>query len=132
MNLLTHRNSLKLYSNNMKSYTNWKNTDFSTNFCQIEAYFLSKNCFYPFKKPTGQRFTLLFNSFRVLINENVEIFSENAVFKNCGKNVKDSRHFGVTVAILSHKTALISANNPIGQRVHSLLNVFNVLIHETS
>ena len=31
-----------------------------------------------------------------------------------------------------YKTAFISANNPIGQRNHSLLIVFNVLIHEIS
>ena len=34
------------------------------------------------------------------------------------------------MAILFYKTAFISANNPIGQRNHSWLKVFNVLIHE--
>ena len=40
-------------------------------------------------------------------------------------------YFGVNVAILfSYKTAFISAKNPIGQRNHSWLKVFNVVIHE--
>ena len=34
--------------------------------------------------------------------------------------------------IFSYKTAFYSPNNPIGQRVHPLLNVFNVLTHEIS
>ena len=39
-------------------------------------------------------------------------------------------YFGVHVAILFYKTASISANNPIVQRNHSWLKVFNVLINE--
>ena len=47
------------------------------------------------------------------------------------KKVRFFDYFGVHVAILFlYKTAFISANNPIGQRNHSRLKVFNVLIYE--
>ena len=48
-----------------------------------------------------------------------------------GKEVIIFDYFGVHVAILFYQTAFISANNPIGQRNHPWLKVFNVLIHET-
>ena len=46
------------------------------------------------------------------------------------KKCKFFYYFGVLVAIFFYKTAFISANNPIGQRNHSWLKVFNVPIHE--
>ena len=45
------------------------------------------------------------------------------------KKVRFFDYFELHVAILN-ETAFFSANNPIRQRNHSWMNVFNVLIHE--
>ena len=82
------------------------------------------------KTPSGQRIQLLLNTFRVLTHESIENVTKIALEN---RNVFFFQRFfvylGVIVAICSYKTAFISPNNPIGQQIHLLLNVFNVLIH---
>ena len=83
--------------------------------------------------PTGQQIQLLLNGFRVLIFENIDNFTQIAL-ENEKKNVIKLNFFANfgSLAIFSYKTAFYSLNHPTGQRVHSLLNVFNVLIHKIS
>ena len=50
------------------------------NFCvKLKLKFLSETGTYPIKKPIGERLQLLLNRFRVLIHENVEVFTKVAL-----------------------------------------------------
>ena len=66
----------------MKNLHKMKFLGLFDNFCvKLKLNFLSETGTYPIKKPTGERFQLLLNCFRVLIHEKVEVFTKVA-FEN--------------------------------------------------
>ena len=117
---------LNLYSNNIKRLHKLEMFGLFDNFGVKLKHICIKNWFF-FKKHTGQRIQLLLNGFRVLIQENVGNFTKNAL-QICKKKLKT--FFLFYVIKISYKTEFISLNTPIGQRVYSLLNFFNVLIYD--
>ena len=112
-----------------KNFENWKILLFCDFLCQLETFFL-KSPFVSSIKTTRQQILVLMNVFNIPIHEVCQ-----KIDKNCKKNEKwkfwGFLSFLVSIGDIFHsRTAFISSKKTTGQRILTLMNVFNIPNHQ--